>query len=280
LHISYRAHIGAGRWVDVVDGQAGGILRDEVFACGSSRESSTKDLAAAAPADKAAPQTEFVMAGPTFSQNLQHAATVTWARNTVRVNLDGSPTMELHVPPGLPIYTPAGQHAAVLRHWMYESAGNIPNPLVSIPGILGSIPIDFLRTKGVEFAEQLTFSPDGQHLAVVLGHGGPMFDGRGASRRAERQVIVDGQEGRQYNCDELANLMFSVDGRHLTFEVHKTHWGKSLVVVDGIEGKHYEELLGVTRGQVRNTLYFQGEDSLTYLAREGRKFYRVTQPLP
>jgi hypothetical protein len=56
--------------------------------------------------------------------------------------------------------------------------------------------------------------------------------------------------------------------------------GKSLVVVDGFEGKRYEELLADQWGPVKSTLRFGGESSVTYLAREGRKFYRVTQPLP
>ena len=78
----------------------------------------------------------------------------------------------------------------------------------------------------MEFAEQLTFSPDGKRLGFVLGHGGHMFDGRGTSRRAERQVILDGQEGNPYNCDALVSLMFSPDSRHVAFEVHKASWGQ------------------------------------------------------
>lgn len=124
-----------------------GSLRNEVFACGFTREPSARSAPARIltepPADKAAAQTQFVMAGPSFSKDMEHAATVTWAQNTVRVNLDGRTTKEMHVQPGLPIYTPARQHAEVPRHWMYESAGNVPNPLIAIPGVLGSIRLIF-----------------------------------------------------------------------------------------------------------------------------------------
>jgi len=130
--------------------------------------------------------------------------------------------------------------------------------------------------------ERTTFSPDGQRLAYVVSHGGHTFDGQEHSR-AQRRVVV-GREGRQYDADALFNLTLSSDSSHFAFEVHNADKGKSFVVLDGQEGKPYDEFLtnkmGWWEAWVQGTLRFRDDNSVTYLAREGRKFCRVTQPLP
>lgn len=57
------------------------------------------------------------------------------------------------------------------------------------------------------------------------------------------------------------------------YEVHddKNAKGKSLVVTDGQEGRLYDEVVDGSMS------LFSGDGSVTYVAREGRKFYRVTQ---
>jgi rRNA maturation protein Nop10 len=130
----------------------------------------------------------------------------------------------------------------------------------------------------VPFLEYAALSPDGQRLACIVGVGGQKF-ATGVTTRAERRVVVDGQVGE--NFDTLGiDLMFSPDGRHYVYMVRGgVGDNKSTVVIDGQRGKLYDDVIG---GDFREKHEGSGPSStaLVYIAREGRKFYRVTQPLP
>jgi len=74
-------------------------------------------------------------------------------------------------------------------------------------------------------------------------------------------------------------LAFSPDSRHFVYSVRGGVRGdKSTLVIDGQQGKLYDD---VVAGAFRDTA--EGSDSsqhaFVYIAREGRKFLRVTQPL-
>ncbi len=234
---------------------------------------------------EAGPEFSFIVAGPLFSSDSEHLAYIGWDPKRITVVADGKIVRELSVPAGAPLYTPIRQQATVDRFTAWdEAAGGLAGLPLAWPILLGGELFAHGAAKEVNFVEHLTFSPDSQHLAFVLGHGGRWFSGEELSR-AKRQAIVDGQEGHQYDADALLNLTFSSDGKHFAYEVQKADKGKSFVVVDGHEGKAYEELLARRWGSgsqvaVRSTLRLDEKGSITYLAREGRKFFRVTQPLP
>ena len=130
---------------------------------------------------------------------------------------------------------------------------------------------------GFPFLESPVITPDGQRLAYILGGGGEHFE-LGRTTRARRYVVVDGKPGKMY--DALAiDLAFSEDGRHIIYSVRGgVEQNKSTIVIDGKEGKLYDDVIG---GALRKA---EGGDSsrhtLVYIAREGKKFFRVTQPLP
>lgn len=90
--------------------------------------------------------------------------------------------------------------------------------------------------------------------------------------------LVDGHEQDLYDAYGL-NLIFSPDSRHVACVVHGgLTKDKSTVVFDGREGGPYDSVLG---GVFRRNASAEGRPSseFVYIARERRKFYRVTQPL-
>lgn len=95
-------------------------------------------------------------------------------------------------------------------------------------------------------------------------------------RYAERCVVVGDLESKLYDGTLRINIKFSPDGHHSAYTVHLRN--NSMVVIDGQEGKLYDDVIG---GGFRDTA--NGSDSpqhvFVYIAREGRKFFRVTQLL-
>lgn len=140
----------------------------------------------------------------------------------------------------------------------------------------GQVVRGFLTERGLNFAERLTFSRNGDHIAYVLGRGGLMFSMAGGEGVARRRVVVDGVEQATYNCFELDELQFSADGQGVAYRVNGLNnagglkSGKSLVVFNGREGRHYDAVYP-------NTLSFDGGEKLNYTARDGRRLVRVTE---
>jgi Tol biopolymer transport system component len=129
-------------------------------------------------------------------------------------------------------------------------------------------------TAADNFASHITFSPDGQRIAYVLGDCDKRPNVGGAGLEARRRVVLDGIEGKPYFTKAVNNLRFSPDGRHLAYEVFESRLGKdkAFVVVDGHEGKAYDDVLW-------GSLMFSGPAELVYIARDDRRFSRVVQRL-
>ncbi|MGI9104221.1 MAG: hypothetical protein ACR2IF_17405 [Terriglobales bacterium] len=125
----------------------------------------------------------------------------------------------------------------------------------------------------INIAEDLVWSPDGQRTAFVMGHGGHFYL-EDKTTQARRRVVVDGRRGTEYNCAVIANLHFSSDSKHWGYEVigDEKRQFRSFVVVDGVEGKSYDEVIPQS--------LLVSERTVVYVAREGRKFLRVTRGLP
>ncbi len=143
----------------------------------------------------------------------------------------------------------------------------------------GRIVRSFLTERGLTFAERLTFSRNGDRIAYVIGRGGVMFSMMGEEGiAARRRAVVDGVEHATYDCTKLDELQFSADGQGVAYRVNGLNagalkLGKSLVVVNGREGRHYDAVY-------TNTLSFDGAEKATYTARDGRRLVRVTVTVP
>jgi hypothetical protein len=124
------------------------------------------------------------------------------------------------------------------------------------------------------------FSADGRRFGIQLSQLGRnwlggrrwfrVFDVRTDSATS-RMVFENPRDQPAGNSSlTIQSPVFSPGGDHLAFVV--TYPGGTYrVVLDGRDGKTYNEVVAAT-------LHFSG-DAVIYLAREGRRFYRVTQPV-
>jgi len=126
----------------------------------------------------------------------------------------------------------------------------------------------------VDDCSGITFT-EGEHFVYAVTQGGHQYD-EGYTSRAKRRVFVDGEAGQEYDAIAVANLQTLLTGPefHLAYEVHNDKYrdDTSFVVVDDLEGKPYDAVM-------RYSLRFSDEKTVTYIARQGRKFFRVTQSL-
>lgn len=138
--------------------------------------------------------------------------------------------------------------------------------------------------------ESPVFSPDAQKLAYVLWVSARLeerpyeeavkltgFESAAATPYQEpyagRCVVVDGRESEIYDGTLRIEAKFSPEGQHFAYTVHRRK--KSTVVVDGQQGKQYDDVVGGVFRDVDSS-----QHAFIYVAREGSKFYRITQPLP
>ena len=221
---------------------------------------------------------EFDAVGPpVFSPDSQHLAY--WAKGKKKERaliLDGQPKFEFEEILAGPQFSPDSQHLAYVDWRNGGFVGAVDGKSVAeskAPG-RGSLLI------GKYFAGQISFSSNSRHMAYVVGWGGENY-WEGATARAKQRAVVDGHEQDLYDTFRL-DLTFSPDTRHFIYVVHggaSKDKNKSTVVIDGREAKVYDDVFG---GAFRDTAT-EGDSpqhAFVYIAREGRKFYRVTQPLP
>ena len=110
---------------------------------------------------------------------------------------------------------------------------------------------------------------DGSRIAYELVRGGLDFMNR-ATTQARRSVVLDGQPGREYNADSIGLALFSRDNRHYLYPVARVD-GHDLVVADGTESNHYDEI---------TDLHLSPDGtSAIFLARDSSRLLRVTYPL-
>lgn len=133
-------------------------------------------------------------------------------------------------------------------------------------------PIDEFVWEGVDDCSMIRFT-EGGHFVYAAAEGGHRYDD-GYTSRAKRRVFLDGKAGKEYDAKAVRNLQTLLTGPelHLAYEVYndKYHDDASFVVVDGLEGKPYDAVMPYS-------LKFSDETGVTYTARQGRKFFRVTQ---
>ncbi len=77
-------------------------------------------------------------------------------------------------------------------------------------------------------ARSLVVSPDSKRVAYV------------AQRGVKLLVVVDGEEGKEYDDIGEDTLIFSPDSKRVAYRAQRGE--KQLVVVDGVEGKEYDRV--------------------------------------
>lgn len=93
-------------------------------------------------------------------------------------------------------------------------------------------------------------------------------------------MVVDGVKAKDYPY--VGDPEFSQDGRHIAYSVTDNVSNKSFVVVDGVEGYHYDSLL--FSSTFLPTLeermgFFNSPDKLHYAAWKGKNLYLVEETL-
>lgn len=130
--------------------------------------------------------------------------------------------------------------------------------------------VDGEEQKFYRWVMNINFSPDSKRVAYLAGLMGEYI---------EQFVVVDGIEGRRYRPHGwFANLsisppIFSPDSKHLAYVVQTKD--ESWVVVDEVEGRHYDEIRKETIGGVdlwHDSLVFGPDGRIGYWARRDRKW--------
>jgi protease II len=160
--------------------------------------------------------------------------------------------------------------------------------------------IDGQEGKAYDYVGSLTLSPNGKRIAYIAGTGRKRFvvvDGQegkeyfdvisiafspdsrrvayiAAATRKNRFIVVDEQEGKPYPDIEWDSIVFSPNSKCLAYIVSTGN--KMFVVVDGVEGNHYDS---VVTGKNGGKIVFDGNDSVKYLALKKYKIYLIKRNL-
>ncbi len=114
---------------------------------------------------------------------------------------------------------------------------------------------------------------EGGHWGYMTEQGGDQYFS-GQTTRAKRRMVVDGQAGPEYDAVAISVVHTQLSGGafHFSYEVHENKASKdaSFVVLDGQEGKLYDAVF-------MGSSEFLGDKTVTFVARSGKRFVRITQ---
>lgn len=113
-------------------------------------------------------------------------------------------------------------------------------------------------------------APHATHFGYEIVHGRTNFH-RGRTQRAERTVVVDGAPGPQFNALSISPIEFTDDGQHYWYAVDGAKGSRSLVIIDGLESRLYDN---ITPPQ-----YDDSSQQIVFFGRKGSRLVRVTFPL-
>ncbi len=106
------------------------------------------------------------------------------------------------------------------------------------------------------------WTPGGGHVVYV------------ASKDNHMRIFIDGKPSEEYQAEEIDVETGWFDAKlHVAYAVRgKDNERDAFVVIDSVEGKRYDEVFA-------HTLQISKDGTVAYVARQGRKFFRVTVPL-
>jgi len=135
--------------------------------------------------------------------------------------------------------------------------------------------IDGQEQQQYKWVMNITFSPDSKRVAYSAG---------AAEEYNEQFVIVDGIEGKRYKSQdpyvicEFSPPFFSPDSKHIAYVVEMKD--KSWVVLDEVEGRHYDEIRKKTIGGWDNwdkSLAFSPDGKIAYWAKRSNMWRIVVK---
>ena len=124
--------------------------------------------------------------------------------------------------------------------------------------------------RGPSDVQWIAMNRDATHLAYQTVSGGAQFKA-GNTRRALRSVVIDGRAGPEYDAKNIVAFDFDADAHHYFYEVLGAKGDRDLVNVDGHESRVYDS--------VAYPRFREGKKAVTFVARDGTRFLRVTYPL-
>lgn len=116
----------------------------------------------------------------------------------------------------------------------------------------------------------IAINDDAMHLAYETVSGGNQYKA-GQTSRALRSVILDGQQGPEYDALNLRNFQFEEDAKHYFYEVIGAKGNKDLVNVDGHESQLYDFVI--------SSRFVPHSNTMSFVARSGQKFLLVSAVL-
>jgi len=116
----------------------------------------------------------------------------------------------------------------------------------------------------------IALNDDATHLAYETVSGGNQFKA-GQTSRALRTVVLDGQQGPEYDALTLRNFHFTEEGKHYFYEVVGAKGNRDLVNVDGHESQLYDFVISAR--------FVPHSKTMSFVARDGRRFLLVSAAL-
>lgn len=129
--------------------------------------------------------------------------------------------------------------------------------------------LDGLEGKRYAITRIPWFSPNSKRLAYWAVHRNDEF--------RKESMVVDGNEGRQYDGVNPDYIAFSPDSKHFAYEAHRE--GKAVIVTDRKEGKEYDYVLLPMHRLLAS--FSPNSRLLVYLAQRSRKpaYFMVVKDL-
>jgi WD40 repeat protein len=245
----------------IVDGLAGSTYKGEelVVASGSSfwKPPRFENVIASGTGRFSAPM--HGVSAPVISPDGRHIAyTARVTKDHYAVMLDGQEIDSFEYTACDPAFSPSGE--------LYYAGFRAKNFVVTGNGkILSQLPAPEKKEYG-QYGCYAELKPPAHFITRLIWQADIGWRGR---------IFVDGSFGPEQVMGGQFDIQFSGDRFHTVFKVDEqaAKTNRSYIVLDGLEGKSFDEILG----RFPPSVHFTSEGEVTFIARSGTKIIRVTQ---